>query len=300
MNKTKPKIVHNGKDIELERKNFTQNISTFLVFDVETIPDVDMVALVGSDKDKETLECIANENQGRENTPTQKAFLQPHYHHIIAISTMIIKPQPNAQNHEQQFTMDLVSVHGPEEALVKHFWQRFRDAMIYRKYEEQTTKKIVHIKAFPCLISFNGKNFDMPAIAARTMKHLHTLTELDRTRIALYYDNFDKWENSMTNYRHKYTKYHVDLCWEMTGAAISLAAACHLAGIPAKTGMNGKDVWKAYQEERQHEIVAYCTEDVLATAQLFSVWNEIFLGSRYNFPTKDELSNLQPKIVALP
>jgi hypothetical protein len=301
MTEGKIKIFFNGKDIEGQRKNSVRRISTFLVFDVETVPDTEMIELAGKDKDREKLEYLRAEQNGE--PAAQSAFLQPHFHRIVAVSTLIIKPNEGAHG----FDLSLVSAYGLETSLVRHFWQRFRDAMIVempqqnKEKEEKAPKgpKIIKIYAFPCLVSFNGKNFDMPAIISRTLKHSESLGIWDRMRIALYHDDFDTWENQSTNYRHRFTKYHMDLCWDLTGANISLAAACHLAGIPVKTGMDGKDVWKAYQEGKQREIAEYCAEDVVATAQLFSVWNEVFLGKRFDFPMREDLSGLTPKIVNL-
>ncbi len=301
MSKQKTRIMHNGKDIVKERKNLARKISTYLVFDIETISDTEMIDLVGKDKDKEKLECMRRGDQNGENGTAQNTFLLPHFHHIVAVSTLIIKPHSETPE-SRHFSVDLTAAYGAEKDLVRHFWQRFRDAMLISTRKDDTGENpetIVNISSFPCLVSFNGKSFDMPAIVARTLKHFKFLNEYDRTRIALYHDSFDTWENTTTNYRHRYTKYHVDLCWEMTGSSISLAAACHLAGIPAKTEMDGKNVWKAYQEGKQQEIARYCAEDVLATAQLFSVWNEVFLGSRYNFPARDELSDPEPKVIEI-
>ncbi|MBC7350618.1 MAG: ribonuclease H-like domain-containing protein [Candidatus Aminicenantes bacterium] len=297
MTEGKIKIFCNGRDIEEQRKNSVRRISTFLVFDVETVPDTEMVEFAGKDKDKEKLECLRAEQDGR--PAAQNAFLQPHFHRIVAVSTLIIKPSEGGEG-AHGFSLSLVSAYGSEAGLVKHFWQRFRKAMIIGKSKEEEGDPIkINIHAFPCLVSFNGKNFDMPVIISRTLKHSESLEDSDRMRIAFYHDDYDTWENQSTNYRHRFTKYHMDLCWDLTGSNISLAAACHLAGIPVKTGMDGKDVWKAYQEGRQREITEYCAEDVVATAQLFSVWNEVFLGKRFDFPTREELSGLTPKIVNL-
>ena len=288
MSAEKIRIMHNGRDILIERKKAVEKISTFLIFDIETVPDTEMVELAGNDKDREKLEGMRAEQDGE--SVAENTFLQPHFHQIVAVSTLIIRPNENGD--ARLFELDLVSVYGAEAALVKHFWQRFRDAMLVGKKSDGA----VVIDAFPCLVSFNGRGFDMPVILARTLKHASTLGGADIQRIALYHDDFDKWENQTTNYRHAYSKYHVDLCREVTGKPMSLAAACHLAGITAKTGMDGKDVWKAYQDGKQREIAAYCAEDVLATAQLFSLWNEAFLGGRFVFPTRAELAALSPKI----
>ncbi|MEJ5366582.1 MAG: hypothetical protein WHS86_15920 [Desulfosoma sp.] len=291
MGKQETKVLHDGAYILAKRKDSVGRITTFLVFDIETVPDTEMVEVVGKDKEKEKLQCM---RAGQNGEPVaQGAFLQPHFHQIVAVSTLVIKPSGDGA-----FSLDLASAHGSEMELIKHFWLRFREAMLY----EVRPQNVINILGFPCLVSFNGTRFDMPAIVARTLKYARHLDPLERGRVALYCDNYDKWEDKAANYRNRYTKYHVDLCWEImdgSNTPISLAAACYLAGIPVKTGMGGKDVWKAHHEGKHQEIAEYCAEDVMATAQLFSIWNEVFLGGRFNFPTREKLSGLEPKIIKI-
>ena len=40
---------------------------------------------------------------------------------------------------------------------------------------------------------------------------------------------------------------------------------CKILGIPGKEGMDGSQVWPAFQEGRHDEIAAYCRDDVART-----------------------------------
>lgn len=57
------------------------------------------------------------------------------------------------------------------------------------------------------------------------------------------------------------------ISWNGIGAKAggSMDRICKILGIPGKEGMDGSQVWPAFQEGRHDEIAAYCRDDVART-----------------------------------
>jgi hypothetical protein len=109
----------------------------------------------------------------------------------------------------------------------------------------------------PDLVTYNGRSFDLPVLALRSLRH--------GVPMAWYYKG---------RVRHRYTEEgHLDLCDMLSdhGAArsMSLDSVARLIGLPGKIGVDGSQVeglWKAGQLEL---IKSYCLADVAQTALLF-------------------------------
>lgn len=109
----------------------------------------------------------------------------------------------------------------------------------------------------PQLVTYNGRSFDLPVIALRSLRHGVTM--------GWYYQG---------RLRHRYSEEgHLDLCDMLSdhGAArsMSLDAVARLIGLPGKVGVDGSQVegmWRAGQIE---SIKSYCLADVAQTALLF-------------------------------
>lgn len=120
----------------------------------------------------------------------------------------------------------------------------------------------------PKLVSFNGRNFDLPAIMIRALKYnlnAESYFECDNAK-----HNKNKWEN----YRARYSEnFHIDLldAFSSFGAArgIKLDVVCKMAGIVGKFDMSGDDVYKLYFAGEFRKIDEYCQSDVLNTYWLY-------------------------------
>ena len=123
-------------------------------------------------------------------------------------------------------------------------------------------------KSNPKLVSFNGRNFDIPLIMLRAMKYnLNANAYFETENIK---QNKTKWEN----YRSRYSEnFHIDLldCLSSFGAArgIRLDVICKMANIPGKFDTSGDDVFRLYYEGSMQKIDEYCQSDVLNTYWLF-------------------------------
>jgi hypothetical protein len=110
----------------------------------------------------------------------------------------------------------------------------------------------------PCLVTYNGRGFDMPVIATRCLRHGVALRH--------YYASRD------VRYRFS-PEGHLDLMDYVAdfGAAKAsrLDVVARLCGMPGKLGVDGKDVGPLVHAGRLQEVRNYCLCDVVQTAAIF-------------------------------
>jgi len=110
----------------------------------------------------------------------------------------------------------------------------------------------------PTLVTWNGRGFDMPVIAARCLRHGVTIRH--------YYSSRD------VRYRFS-PEGHLDLMDYIAdyGAAkpAKLDIVAKLIGMPGKVGVAGKDVGPLVYAGRIQEVRNYCLCDVVQTAAIF-------------------------------
>ena len=111
------------------------------------------------------------------------------------------------------------------------------------------------------VITFNGRNFDIPFLMIRSA--------LLKTKPS----------KNFLGYRYD-TKTHVDLLEQFTFYGITrkfnLDFYCHAFGIksPKSKEVSGMEVKNLYEAGRIKEIAVYCGEDVTATYKLYKMWDE--------------------------
>lgn len=110
----------------------------------------------------------------------------------------------------------------------------------------------------PCLVTFNGRGFDLPVIAMRCLRYGTPLRHYYRHR----------------EVRYRYTpEGHLDLMDYVAdfGAAKAskLDVIAKLCGMPGKVGVDGKDVGPLVHAGRIEEVRNYCLCDVVQTAAVF-------------------------------
>lgn len=110
----------------------------------------------------------------------------------------------------------------------------------------------------PCLVTYNGRGFDLPVIATRCLRYGVTLRH--------YYQSRD------VRYRFS-TEGHFDLMDFMAdfGAAkvSKLDVMARLCGMPGKVGVDGKDVGPLVHAGNLEAVQNYCLCDVVQTALVF-------------------------------
>ncbi|HEY2405713.1 MAG TPA: 3'-5' exonuclease [Polyangiaceae bacterium] len=110
----------------------------------------------------------------------------------------------------------------------------------------------------PCLVTFNGRGFDMPVIATRCLRHGIPLRHYYRSR----------------DVRYRFSpEGHLDLMDYVAdfGAAkpSKLDIVAKLCGMPGKVGVDGKDVGPMVFAGRIQEVRNYCLCDVVQTTAVF-------------------------------
>jgi 3'-5' exonuclease len=113
-------------------------------------------------------------------------------------------------------------------------------------------------KARPVLVTYNGRGFDLPVIALRSLCHGVS----------------QGWYYREKNVRYRYSEDgHLDLCdWLADHGATrsgSLDAVAKLIGLPGKVGVDGSMVEGMYERGELDAIQRYCLTDVAQTALLF-------------------------------
>jgi 3'-5' exonuclease len=110
-------------------------------------------------------------------------------------------------------------------------------------------------------ITFNGRGFDAPFLMLRS-----AILRVKPTR-------------NLIPYRYD-SKIHCDLLDQLTfyGAfrRYNLDFYCKSLGInsPKSDGITGLDLGKLFEEKKYREIADYCIGDVIATVELYRIWEE--------------------------
>lgn len=208
---------------------------SILVFDIETIPDVEagrkLYHLDGlSDEDTATaMFALRRAKVGND-------FL-PHYlQKVIAISLVL--------SHGSQFKVWSL---GDEQSDEKELIQRFFTGID---------------KHIPTLVSWNGSGFDLPVLHYRAL--LHGISAPTYWESGEHQQPF-KWNNYLNRFHYR----HLDLMDVLAGyqnkAFAPLDDIATMLGFPGKMGMSGSKVWDEYQAGNISGIRNYCETDVLNT-----------------------------------
>jgi len=256
------------------RKNLYSKFKNFFVLDIETVPDSYMIDSVS---DPKVLKKIEEEGDDY--------FLPLPYHRVVAVSILTVK------NSRDPSFKTFISQN--EFELLNHFWKEFKKAHSFVKAENSKPA----VSVFPVIITINGKDFDLPVIKLRSLKYAKDLDE--KFFISIYLDRFDRWENSYPRYTLFHTQYHIDIPVDIFGRKVSLKNLCYLCNIPVKTEGEGSQVKEFFTKGDLEKIGYYCSEDVKATAMLFSYINAHFLQNSYHFPSLQQISDLKPEIMVL-
>ena len=208
-----------------------------LVFDIETIPDIDGGRkLFGLDglKDREVAEVMYTRR--RQETDGVSDFLRLHLHRVVAISVVLA-------DRSSLNVWSLGDVDSGEKEIVQRFFEGID-------------------KYTPTLVSWNGRGFDLPVLHYRALLH--------GIQARRYWESGDddqsfRWNNYLSRYHQR----HTDLMDVIAGyefrANAPLTEIATLLGFPGKLGMSGDKVWDTWQAGDIIAIRNYCETDVLNT-----------------------------------
>lgn len=209
-----------------------KNEGYICIFDCESIPDSELIrkcfGFEGNDLEV-SLKALEQEKQKNGNE-----FLALPFHKIVSICAVI-------SDHFGRF-IKVNKIEGEDEkTMIDNFFD------FIEKYK-------------PRLVSFNGKNYDMPLLVLRALKY--------NIKAASYLDTqTDKWNNYKTRFSELK---HCDL-FESFGAfkGLRLDTLCLMTDLPGKYDVSGDLVMNLYYENQLEKIHEYCESDTLNTYMLF-------------------------------
>ena len=208
-----------------------------LVFDIETIPDVEsgrrLFDLDGL-SDKETAEVMFSRR--RQETDGASDFLRLHLHRVIAISVLL-------SSRDKLNLWTLGTADSGEAEMVQRF---------YEGIERYT----------PRLVSWNGRGFDLPVLHYRALLHGIQAPRYWETGNE---DQSFRWNNYINRFHERHTDL-MDVLAGYEGRAVApLDQIATMLGFPGKMGMSGDKVWDQYLAGNVEAIRNYCETDVLNT-----------------------------------
>jgi 3'-5' exonuclease len=214
-------------------------LTPVLVFDIETVPDVSGLRKLhelGPDVSDGAVATMAFQLRRQ---ATGHDFLPLHLQRVVAISCAL----------SDSDVFKVWSIGGSESE--GEIIQRFFDGI--EKYTPQ-------------LVSWNGAGFDLPVLHYRGLIH--------GVRAPRYWDTGeDDREFRYNNYISRYHMRHCDLMDLLAlyqGRAVApLDEIAQLLGLPGKLGMDGSQVWAAFEAGRLSDIRNYCETDVVNTYLVF-------------------------------
>lgn len=211
-----------------------------LSFDIETVPDISGLRRLYELPDDMADADVAQAAFLRRRQAVGNDFLPLHLHRVIAIACAL-------RDRNQFIVWSLGDAHGSEAELL----QRFFDGL------ERYT---------PQLVSWNGGGFDLPVLHYRSMIH--------GVKARRYWElGDDDRDFRYNNYIGRYHTRHLDLMDVLSlyqpRAAAPLDEVARLLGFPGKLGMEGSQVWDAYQQGELVKIRSYCETDAVNTYLVF-------------------------------
>lgn len=227
----------------------------FSVFDCETIPSLSLPDDLRPQPD------LSKVKYGNTKNPFDRAKIEAAYvadHESKLDKIMSLDPYLCqvcvlvGYNSWTNTFMELQATNEEEEAvLLREFWEWLH---------------VSYSRDIP-IVGFNSASFDFPVLVTRSMLHDVSVNP------AMYRDMMKRQDGGYQNHHHIDLMQRLGYRDAFSGKLVmrSLDWNCRRFGItsPKQDGMDGSKVYPMFQEGRLPEILEYCKQDVLATAQLF-------------------------------
>ena len=212
-----------------------------LVFDIETIPDIDGLRILNPEghamTDAQVHAAWVQERQAK----GQSDFLPLYLQRVLVISCVF-------RNSEGLRIHSFTDRDGASEGKIV---QTF-----YNAIEKHT----------PQLVSWNGSGFDLPVLHYRCLRHGVVADK--------YWDMGDddrefKWNNYIARYHQRHLDLMDLLAMYTAKNNAPLDALAKLCGFPGKLGMDGSQVYAQYLAGQTDDIQNYCETDVMNTYLMY-------------------------------
>lgn len=221
-----------------------------LSFDIETIPDVSGIrTLYQLPKELPDTDVVEFAQQLRRAKTGGHDFMQHHLHQVIAISCCF------RWSEEKIHISSIGNPTDSEEILIARFFELI----------DQYT---------PQLVSWNGGGFDLPVLHYRALIHGISAPRYWDMGEGDFSDSRDfKWNNYISRYHLRHCDLMDLLALYQPRANVPLDDMAKLCGFPGKLGMDGSQVWSAYQLGKINEIRHYCETDATNTYLMYLRFN---------------------------
>ncbi len=211
-----------------------------LVFDIETVPDCPGIRkLHDLPDDLPDAEVAEIAFQKRRVQTGGGDFLPPHLQRVVVISCVL-------RNDDGLRVFSIGEPDANEPQAIQRFFEGIN-------------------RYVPQIVSWNGRNFDLPVLVARGL--IHSVTA------ACFWDTGnDNKDFRWSNYINRFHDRHVDLMDVLAiygGRGSPLDEMARLAGFPGKLGVGGGAVWESYRNGALASIRDYCEADCVNTYLLF-------------------------------
>ncbi|MEZ6091034.1 MAG: 3'-5' exonuclease [Pirellulaceae bacterium] len=224
-----------------------KNDVRYLVFDVESVADGDLISRVRYKNDSLDAMQAIEEFRSELVTDGGKDFIP--YTFQMPVAVVIAKVSADLE------LLDLVSLDEPEHrphVITEHFWRGW------------------HVYNHPTWVTFNGRGFDIPLMELAAFRYGLQLPEWFNVSARTYDQNRNRYnQNSHLDLHEVLTNF--GSTWFRGG--LNLAAA--LVGKPGKMTVEGDMVQGLYQAGQLQLISDYCRCDVLDTYFVFLRYNVI-------------------------
>jgi hypothetical protein len=208
-----------------------------LVFDIETIPDINSgrkIFNLEDLNDKNVAELMFSYRYQQSDGRTE--FLQHYLHRIVAISVLL-------KTDDKLNVWSLGDKDSSEAELLRRFFEGI----------ERYT---------PTIVSWNGCGFDLPVIHYRSL--------IQGVTSQRYWENGDddqsfRWNNYLSRFHSRHTDLMDVLSGYIPTARAPLNEIATILGFPGKMGMSGEKVWDYFLADDIESIRNYCETDVLNT-----------------------------------
>jgi predicted PolB exonuclease-like 3'-5' exonuclease len=215
-------------------------VAPVLVFDIEAVPDTEGLRKIHGLSPQLTAADIAEMAFQSRRQAVGNDFLQLHLQKVVTISCAL-------RDKDDFRVWSLGSTSDSEAELIRRFFEGIE------KYSPQ-------------LISWNGGGFDLPVLHYRSLVH--------GIQARRYWDMGEddrdfKWNNYLSRYHTRHLDLMDILALYQPRANAPLDELAKLMGFPGKLGMDGSQVWHAFQAGEIAAIRNYCETDVVNTYLVF-------------------------------
>jgi 3'-5' exonuclease len=225
-----------------------------LVFDIETIPDVagmrmlGMGAGAGEEASEPLTDAQIYANWKAECAAAHKSVFSPlHLQRVLCIS-MVYRAADGLKVHS---LVDRTPDGSGEGDVIQQFFN-----VVERKV--------------PQLVSWNGGGFDLPVLHLRGMQRgVEANQYWDMGETGAASSKEFKWNNYISRYHLRHLDLMDLLSMYQPKAAAPLDGMAKLCGFPGKLGMDGSQVYGAFLDGKTEDIRRYCETDVMNTYLLY-------------------------------